>query len=157
MSPSMESRVGRDGYLLDRSAKCDRSETLGDRLGSVAVERAPLVHREELACPFDAFELVRAAIREREPGAGDEIAHRARHEDLVRAGHCRDARGGVDGDAAQRALVALDLAGVHAGPRFEAEFARCALDGARALHRFAWIVEVGEQTVTRGVHLHAAV
>src|SRR5437867_6614488 len=75
MSPSMEPRVGRDGHLLDRSAKCDRSETLGDRLGSVAVERAPLVHREELACPFDAFELVRAAIREREPGAGDEIAH----------------------------------------------------------------------------------
>ena len=100
---------------------------------------------------------MRAAIREREPGAGDEIAHRARHEDLVRAGHCRDARGGVDRDAAQRALVALDLAGVHAGPRFEAELARRALDGARALHRFARTVEVGEQTVTRGVHLHAAV
>src|SRR5439155_12971643 len=121
------------------------------------IESARSVDREQLSGAFDAFELVRAAIREREPRAGDEIAHRARHEDLVRASHARDARRGVHGDAAQRPLVPLDLAGVHAGPRLEAELARGALDRAGALHGLARPVAVGEQTVTRGVHLHAAV
>ena len=47
-----------------------------------------------------AAQRVAAAVLEAQARAGDEVAHRARHQGLARPGHRRDARRDVDGDAA---------------------------------------------------------
>ncbi len=63
----------------------------------------------------------------------------------------------MDRDPSHRAFVALDLTGVHARARLEAELARGALDRARALHRAARPVEMREQSVAGGVALDTAI
>src|SRR2546423_15239087 len=65
--------------------------------------------------PRDALQLVLAALLEGDPGAGHEVAHRARHEHLARLRERRDAGTGVDGDPAHLAVRELALAGVEPG------------------------------------------
>src|SRR5437764_15260648 len=60
----------------------------------------------------NALQLVLTALLEGDPGAGDEVVHRARDEHLARPGEGRDARAGVDGDPAYLPVRDLALAGV---------------------------------------------
>src|SRR5687768_4282656 len=75
----------------------------------------------ERSATVDAPQLELAAVVEREPGPGEEVAHRARDEDLPRLGDREDPGGCMDGDAAHVIALDLDLTGVDAGARREPE------------------------------------
>src|SRR5205085_6553659 len=104
-----------------------------------------------------ALELVLAALLEGDPGAGDEIAHRARDEHLARPGERRDPRTGVDGDAAHLAVRELALAGVESCAQLEPEAPHAVADRAGGADRPRRPVEGGEEAVAGGVDLPSAV
>src|SRR2546423_1061407 len=107
--------------------------------------------------PGDALQLVLAALLEGDPGAGDEVAHRARDEHLARPGERRDARAGVDGDPAHLPVRELALARVQPGAELESEAAHTVADRAGGADRARRPVEGGEEAVAGRVHLAAAV
>src|SRR4051794_17770537 len=91
-----------------------------------------------------ALEGVRARVAEAQPGADDERRDRARDEHLVGAGQGGDARGDVDGQAADVVLPALDLAGVQAGAHAEAAGGQGVADPHGAADRARRAVEGGQ-------------
>jgi hypothetical protein len=66
-----------------------------------------------------AAQCVGAAVAEAQPGPGNEIAHRARHDGFARFGDLRDARRDMHGNAADVVGLQLDLAGVHAAAQYK--------------------------------------
>ena len=129
-------------------------------MGGVGRERAVRLrlggHSEQPPLPRDALQLVHPVIGKDDPGAGDEVLHRARHDHLARAGQRRHARAGVDGDARDLAVHALAFAGVQPGAHLDAELAHRLDDRARAGDRPRGAVEAREEAVARGVDLDAA-
>src|SRR5918912_3540752 len=113
--------------------------------------------RIDLPRPGHALELVLAALLEGDPRAGDEVAHRARDEDLTRPGQRRDPRAGVDGDPAHLPVRELALAGVEPCAELEPEAAHAVADRARGADRACGPVEGGEEAVAGGVDLAPAV
>src|SRR2546423_13682646 len=107
--------------------------------------------------PGDALQLVLAALLEGDPGAGDEVAHRARDEHLARACEGGDARAGVEGGPAHLPVRDLALAGVEPGAELEPEAAHAVPDRAGGADRSRRPVEGGEEAVPGGVDLAAAV
>jgi hypothetical protein len=73
-----------------------------------------------------------AAVREAAAGAGDEIAHRARHQRLARRSHRDDAGRGVNGDATDIVFGQLDLACMQSGAHRDAQRLDGTGDGCRA-------------------------
>src|SRR5919197_928590 len=92
--------------------------------------------RIEPPCARDALQLVLAALLEGDPGAGDEVAYRARDEHLARFRERRDA-----------------LAGVEARTQLDAEPPDRLLDRVGGADRPRRPVECGEEAVPRGVDL----
>jgi len=68
-----------------------------------------------------ALELVCALLGEREPRSGDQILHRARDQDLIRARQAHDARADVDRDARDTGLDHIELAGVQPSTHLDPE------------------------------------
>src|SRR5437764_13783900 len=101
----------------------------------------------------DALESVRAAVREPEPRAGDEVAHGARHQDLAGPGERRDAGADVHGDPAELRPHHLTLARVETGADLEAERAHAVADRARGPHRPRRAVEGRQEAVASRVDL----
>jgi hypothetical protein len=73
-----------------------------------------------------------SAVGELEPGPGDQVADRLRHEHLARGGRGGDGDRDVESDAAHVSVDELDLPCVHAGPGSDAGCCdrRRAADGA---------------------------
>src|SRR5918912_4581027 len=113
--------------------------------------------RIDLPRPGDALQLVLAALLEGDPGAGDEVAHRARDEHLARPRERRDARPRVDGDPAHLPVRELALAGVQAGAQLDAEPPHRLLDRVGGADRPRRPVEGGEEAVAGRVDLAPAV
>src|SRR5918911_699338 len=113
--------------------------------------------RIDLPRPGDALQLVLAALLEGDPGAGDEVAHRARDEDLTRPGQRRHPRAGVDGDPAHLPVRELALAGVEPRPELEPESPDRLLDRVSRPDRACRPVKGGEEAVAGGVDLATAV
>ena len=114
-------------------------------------------YREEPPHVGHALQAVAAPVLEDESGAGDEVAHGARDQDLARAGQGRHARADVDGDATNRsAATNFDLAGVHTCTDLEPEPAHRAADGEGAAHRPRGPVEDRQQAVAGLIHLTPA-
>src|SRR5919197_291292 len=109
--------------------------------------------RIEPPCARDALQLVLAALLEGDPGAGDEVAHRARDEHLARPGEGRDARAGVNRDAAHLPVRELALAGVEPGSELEPEPPDRLLDRVGGPDCPRRSVECCEEAVPRGVDL----
>src|SRR2546423_1777707 len=121
--------------------------------------------------PGNALQLVLAALLEGDPGAGDEVAHRARDEHLARPGERRDARAGVDGDPAHLPVRELALARVQAGAELEPEAAHTVAERApgvrvaiqRPSATFAsrspvwWMTSVGTMIVGRTARMSICV
>src|SRR5258706_8845918 len=89
---------------------------------------------------------------ERESGAGDEVAYRSRHDDLVGTTDAHHPGGDVNGDAADVIAAQLDLPGVNAGAGAQPDrtqfvaHRRCASDGAPRP------VEEGDDSVASRLH-----
>ena len=66
-------------------------------------------------------ERVAAAILEDEAGAGNEIAHRARYDDLAAVCRLGDAGGNVHGDTGDVIAAQFDLASMQAAAQLDAE------------------------------------
>src|SRR5205085_10296317 len=101
--------------------------------------------REQLAVTLDALERMTAAILEANTGPGAQIAHGARHEDLIRTRQRADARGHDDVDPTEGLARAFHLARVHPGPRPQTEGAVRPLDLGRAADRARGPVERREE------------
>src|SRR4051794_20821768 len=112
-------------------------------------EQSPLVR--------DPLEAVRAALLEADPGAGDEVLHRARHEHLPRLRKRADSCGDVDRDAADVLADHLHLAGVQPDPHRDARPARGGQDRLAAPDRPRRAVEGRERAVAERLHLASAV
>src|SRR5438876_3093232 len=89
--------------------------------------------------------------------AGDEIAHRARDEDLVRARRGHDPCGCVHVDPARLAVMDLALADVQTGARLEPDGLGRVSDRISASDRLSRAVEGREEAVAGRVDLMAAV
>src|SRR5207245_6405950 len=112
---------------------------------------------EHLSRLGDALQLMHPAILEGQARARDEIAYGARDVHVARSGQRRDARRGVNGDAADRAARELDLSRVHSRPQLEAELLPVALDRTRASDGACGAVEAREQAIPGGVDLDPGV
>src|ERR671937_1457999 len=97
-----------------------------------------------------------AAVREDEPRADDEILDRASHEHITGFRLRGDTSADVDGEAANRCSVELDLAGVDADPYVEAERARVVANGEPTANGTGGAVEDGKKTVAGDVDLAPA-
>src|SRR5256714_8460213 len=102
--------------------------------------------------PGNALQLVLAALLEGDPGAGDEVAHRAPDEHLAPPGERRDARAGADGDPAHLPVRELALARVQADPDLEPEAAPTVPHRPPAPHPPRRPVEPGRKTAPAPVH-----
>src|SRR5262249_18371576 len=94
----------------------------------------------------DAFEVVHAAVLERDLGAGDQILDRAGDKDLAALRLRCDARADRNGDAGGLRSHQLALARVQADPDLELERAYIVRQRPRALDRSSRTVERGEET-----------
>src|SRR3954452_16456786 len=104
----------------------------------------------------DPLERPRPAVLERDAGTGDEVADRARHEHLAGSGQGSDARGDVDGDAADVVAHQLDLAGVDPDPHLQPRRACNLSDCVPAADRARGPVEGRETAVAQRLDLVAA-
>ena len=105
------------------------------------------------------LQLVKTAVGELDPRAGDQILDRSGDEDLARTGECRNAGARVHRDPAHRVARELDLAGVNARAHLQPELrvaeavvlalAREDAAGGSAVRR--WLDE-DEYLVRRRVH-----
>src|SRR5581483_1868225 len=113
-------------------------------------------HREQPPRVGHALQLVHAAVLELDPGAGDEVLHRLRDDDLPGARARCDPRGDVHGDAAQLVAEPLALARMDTGADVDAEDAARVLDRAGAPDGAGGPVERGHEAVAGAVDLLAA-
>ena len=98
-----------------------------------------------------------AARLQDQPGPGDDVAHRAGDEHLVRAGLGGDPRRDVDGEPGEIVAPALALAGVDAGRAPRTPPTRAAsMIAMRGAHRRCRRVERRDEAVAGRVHLAAA-
>src|SRR5262249_35983850 len=111
---------------------------------------------EDRARAGQPLELVLASRLEREARALEQLAGRARDEDVAGAGERRDARRRVHGDAADLSAGELDLAGVEADPDADAELGDRGVHFRCRAHRPRRAVEEREEAVAGGVDLAAA-
>jgi len=81
------------------------------------------------------FQLVDPAVAESDAGSGDEILHRARNENLVRAGERSDTGAYVDGYATYIVSHDLHLACVKPGTDTQAEATDAVEDRVRTMDR----------------------
>src|SRR5581483_3118722 len=112
--------------------------------------------REDLPLAGNALERPATARAETEPGAGDEILHRARNQHLARAGERRNPRADVHRDAADIVIHDLAFAGVKPGADIDAERPDLLGDRAGAAHAARGAIEGGQKSVAGGLHLVAA-
>src|SRR5262249_139744 len=106
---------------------------------------------------LNAFELVHAAIFEAKAGAGDEVAHGRRYEDLAQTSECRNPRSCVHCYPAHCLADPLDFTRVNPGSEFEPELDRSRLERLRTVDCTAGPVEGGEETVTCAVDFDPAI
>src|SRR5215207_1581679 len=111
---------------------------------------------EHLALPVHALEVVHAAVLEDDPRARDEVAHRARDEDLVGRGESGDAGPDAERDPGEVLAVALDLPGVEPRAHGEAEAPQPAADRRGAADPAARALEGRQEAVAGRVDLVAA-
>jgi hypothetical protein len=100
---------------------------------------------------------VRASFLERKLAAFDRVAHRARNQDLAGLRVRDDPRGDVDGDAAQRAPLPLDLPHVDPGALVEPQLARYFAEGRCALDCTGRAPERRDEPVARPILFGSAV
>ena len=91
-------------------------------------------------------------VGEVEAGAGDEVGHRTRDEDLTRPTSGLHALSGVHGDAADVLTAQLDLSGVKARPDFDPNTTKRRDDSDGAANGACRPVEGGDEPVTCRVH-----
>src|SRR3954470_838492 len=92
--------------------------------GGVAVGPRPpsqhsIVGGKQAPCSGHALELVFATIGEGESGAGEQVVHGARYDDLAGAGSGCHTGADVHGEAADALAAHLDLTRVHTRPHFD--------------------------------------
>ena len=75
---------------------------------------------------------MRPTVREREPGADDEVAHGPGHEHAVRLREREHTRGDVDADAGDVVAAPLDLTRVQPGADLQAQLPHALAKGERA-------------------------
>src|SRR5262245_35291467 len=123
--------------------------------GSLSARDRDAVRNDPIQAPpaGQAFQLVLAVVRELQARPGHQVLHRARGDDLARAGDRQDTRGGMHRNAAE--VVATDLAftRVYARPDPEAERAGAVDDRHRATERACGAVEAREEAVPGRLHL----
>jgi hypothetical protein len=110
---------------------------------------------EHLPRPADALELVATAVLERQPGAVDEVASRARGEDVGGSGEGEKAGGPMHGDAPDVVADDLDLARVDGGPDLEVESRSVVPDGPGTGDRPSRGIEPGKEAVIGRLDLDA--
>src|SRR4029078_6178197 len=90
-----------------------------------------LLHSEKVPSTRDTLEVVFATRGELDTGAGDQIGHRARDEDLARFGGSLNPCRGVHGDSTDVLSATFDLTGVDPDPKLELEAAARITDRPR--------------------------
>ena len=125
---------------------------------SSTASSAERADRQHLPLPGYALERLAPAVLELDPRAGDEVAHRPGHEDLLAVGQRRDARSDVDRDPREIVAAPLALAGVDArrAPRGRGP-PRASAMSSRAPDRARRAVERREEPVAGRLDLVAAV
>src|SRR4029078_1843624 len=103
------------------------------------------------------FERAASAVFENDARAGCQVANGAGDQDLARSGLLANARADDRGDAAYLSGDHLALPGVHPRPNFQAKSAEPVAHCHRAAHRAPRRIERGEEAITGGVDLDAAV
>src|SRR5207247_5170525 len=104
----------------------------------------------------NALELAGAAVLELDPGPGNQVLDRLRHEHLSRSGLRGNPCTCVHGDPADSFTGELDLARVEAGADLEAEPTHGLRDRLRRADRARRTVERCEEAVTGDVDLSAS-
>src|SRR5262252_8928958 len=89
-------------------------------------------------------------------GPNDEIAYRARHENLAWTSERGDTRADVDRDPSQVITAPLTLAGVETGSDFESNITAARSDRLGTCDGSAWPIERGQKSVTRGLNFLAS-
>ena len=90
-----------------------------------------------------------AAVAEAQPGSGNEVAHRARHDGFAWFGDVRNPRRDMHRDATDIVRLQLDLAGVEAAPHCDAEWPHRVGDRRSATHRAGWSVKSRQKPVAK--------
>jgi hypothetical protein len=108
--------------------------------------------------PFsrDALERVFALIDKQQPGAGDEVSHRARHEYLTGAGQRGHASTDMNRYPTDVVVDLFALARVKACTNIKPDRAHFIDDGTRAPDRAGGAIERNEKAVARRIGLTAA-
>src|SRR5262245_6964947 len=128
-------------------------------LDSVLAAGSPTFLRSgcvEMPSAGNALQLVLASIVELEPRTGDEILHRARHEDLVGLGERGDTLADVHRHASDVVAAKLELARVQSHTDVDPEAAGRSDNGVPAPDRARWSVERRQNPVAGRLHLTAA-
>src|SRR5512135_2298300 len=99
----------------------DRARRARRRSGSASRGRRSGTDGEEAPRAGHALQLALAAVIEPELGAGEQVGHGARHQDLARPGLLRDTRGDVYRQSAEVASAQLAFARVQARADVDAE------------------------------------
>src|ERR1700722_1389298 len=102
---------------------------------------------EKIPPAGNALEFMRSALGEFQPGAGDEVGHDPRNQDLAGLRLRHDAGSGVDGDAADVAVPQFDLAGVKACPEWQPDLSGSGAECQRAANRAAGTIEGREDSI----------
>src|SRR3989441_2616889 len=111
---------------------------------------------EYLPLTWHALQRGGAPRLERDSRARNEVAHRARHEDLAAGGPVGHPGADVYGEAADGVATHLTLARVQPGADLEAERPAGLADGIGAADGARWTVEGCQQAVAGGLDLAAA-
>ena len=113
-------------------------------------------HREDTARPRLPFDIEGLTVAEQDARPEHQVAHRARHQYLVRRGRLGDPDGNVDGDTSYVGVDHLAFAGVQAGPRLQSDPSGRVADAHRAMDGPARAVEPGEDALAPASDLLAS-
>ena len=133
-----------------RNVRTETGQRTAPRQRFESLERYPalrLRHREDVPFIRDSLENVASARLEFDSRPCDEVANRARCEQLVAAGESADASRDVDRDSADVVAHQLDFAGVYAATNLEIEASDGGADRERAADGSGGSVEGGQRTV----------
>src|SRR5436190_10247426 len=111
---------------------------------------------EHMPLPGHTLQRVRPAILELDAGAGHQILHGPRYQDLVRVGQGGYACPDVDRDAPDLVSHELDLPRVDPCPNLQPDRVDRVDDRPGATDRTGRAVEGRQEPVARGVDLHTA-